>query len=95
MYLASGLDSLAERARGGLGVEGVRHEQVLRRVHDEGAAPHVAPDAQERQVAHSALHYGSSLLETNQYLFRLWKKNNMIAFWLCLYFGRSCKMSYV
>lgn len=46
-YLASSLDSLAQRPGAGLGVEGVRHELVLRRVHDERAAPHVASDAQE------------------------------------------------
>lgn len=34
----------------------MRDEKILRGVHDERAAPHVAADAQEGQVAHAAFH---------------------------------------
>lgn len=47
-YLASSLNSLAKSPGGGLGVERVRHEQVLRSVDDEGTTTHIAADTKER-----------------------------------------------
>ena len=62
-YLASRLDSFAECSGGRLRVEGVRHEQILRGVHDERTTPHVAPDTQKRQVTDAAFYYGGSFLK--------------------------------
>lgn len=63
MYLAGSFNSLAEGSRGRLSVEGVSYEQVLGGVHYERTTTDIAADAQERQVAYTALHYRGCLLE--------------------------------